>query len=245
MHRHLCESSPLDVTSRATCNEVHFGTLTLRMPDPILESSQPTRSLDSSFLLRTRESQSLLPRRLPELILDRSLRQNRQCQDFLSYLTSKITPEVLAQHNLKLSIVGCGDWELIKPYRENLATPFDIYADPTKETYVALGMTLRTLDMGGKTPEYQKSGMIGNIFGSIVKAFKIGGIFGSVSLSLRLSKSRSTESESCITTSNFFRKNAGDQKQLGGEFVFASECPNQSLAFLHNGCEDIADLFNL
>ncbi|GAA5829740.1 hypothetical protein JCM3766R1_001285 [Sporobolomyces carnicolor] len=120
------------------------------------------------------------------------------CQDFLSYLTSKITPEVLAQHNLKLSIVGCGDWELIKPYRENLATPFDIYADPTKETYVALGMTLRTLDMGGKTPEYQKSGMIGNIFGSIVKAFKIGGIFG---------------------------KNAGDQKQLGGEFVFANGEP--------------------
>ncbi|GAA5907808.1 peroxiredoxin-like family protein [Sporobolomyces salmoneus] len=120
------------------------------------------------------------------------------CQDFISYLTSKITPEVLQQHNLKLSIIGCGDWELIKPYRQNLATPFEIYADPTKETYIALGMTLRTLDMGSKTPEYQKGGMIGNVLNSIMKAFKIGGIFG---------------------------KNAGDQKQLGGEFVFADGQP--------------------
>lgn len=57
-----------------------------------------------------------------------------------------------------------------------MGTPFEIYADPTKETYVALGMTLRTLDMGNKQPEYQKSGIIGNIFNSIVKAFKIGSI---------------------------------------------------------------------
>ncbi|GAA5890266.1 hypothetical protein JCM16303_002881 [Sporobolomyces ruberrimus] len=109
-----------------------------------------------------------------------------------------ITPAVLQQNNLKLSIVGCGDWELIKPYRENLGTPFEIYADPTKETYVALGMTLRTLDMGNKQPEYQKSGIIGNIFNSIVKAFKIGSILS---------------------------KNAGDQKQLGGEFVFVNGQP--------------------
>lgn len=120
------------------------------------------------------------------------------CQDFLSYLTSKISPQTLRQHNLKLSIIGCGDWELIKPYRENLGTPFEIYADPTKDSYVALGMTLRTLDMGNKTPEYQRGGMIGNIFGSIMKAFKIGSIFS---------------------------KNAGDQKQLGGEFVFVNGEP--------------------
>ncbi|GAA5980262.1 hypothetical protein JCM5350_000890 [Sporobolomyces pararoseus] len=118
--------------------------------------------------------------------------------DFLSFLTSKVTPEVLEQHNIKLSIIGCGDWELIKPYRENLATPFTVYTDPTKDTYVALGMTLRTLDMGNKAPEYQRSGMIGNIFSSIVKAFKIGSIFS---------------------------KNAGDQKQLGGEFVFVNGEP--------------------
>lgn len=58
-------------------------------------------------------------------------------QDFISYLTSKITPAVLQQHNLKLSIVGCGDWELIKPYRDSLGTPFEIYSDPTKDSYVS------------------------------------------------------------------------------------------------------------
>jgi len=107
---------------------------------------------------------------------------------------------------------------LIKPYRESLGTPFEIYSDPTKDTYVsshcplqlslprligmtrmikvALGMTLRTLDMGQHNPEYQKNGMISNIFSSIARAFKIGSIF---------------------------TKKAGDQKQLGGEFVFVSE----------------------
>ncbi|GAA5960723.1 hypothetical protein JCM3765_007305 [Sporobolomyces pararoseus] len=120
------------------------------------------------------------------------------CQDFISYLTSKITPEVLQQNNIKLSIVGCGDWELIEPYRKNLGTPFEMYSDATKDTYIALGMTLRTLDMGNHNPEYQKNGMISNIFSSIVKAFKIGSIFS---------------------------KNAGDQKQLGGEFVFVNGEP--------------------
>ncbi|GAA5944924.1 peroxiredoxin-like family protein [Sporobolomyces koalae] len=139
------------------------------------------------------------------------------CQDFISYLTSKITPAVLQEHNLKLSIIGCGDWELIKPYRENLGTPFEIYSDPTKETYVALGMTLRTLDMGSHQPEYQSSGIIGNIFSSIVKAFKIGSIF---------------------------TKKAGDQKQLGGEFVFANGQPVYTHRMENTrGHAPLADLF--
>ncbi|GAA6059253.1 hypothetical protein JCM10212_006646 [Sporobolomyces blumeae] len=119
-------------------------------------------------------------------------------KDFISYLTSKISQEDLAQHRLKLSVIGCGDWELIKPYVQNLGSPFDFYADPTKKTYEALGMTLRTLDMGSKNPEYQKTGVLGNIFASITRAFKIGGIFG---------------------------KNSGDIKQLGGEFVFENGQP--------------------
>ena len=63
-------------------------------------------------------------------------------------------------------------------------------------------MTLRTLDMGNHNPEYQRNGMISNIFSSIARAFKIGSIF---------------------------TKKAGDQKQLGGEFVFVSESTSFSL----------------
>jgi hypothetical protein len=33
---------------------------------------------------------------------------------------------------------------------ELLGCPFEVYADPDKELYVALGMTLRTLDLGSE-----------------------------------------------------------------------------------------------
>lgn len=88
-------------------------------------------------------------------------------QEYLAYLTSHLPLALLEERHIKLSVIGCGAPSLIAPYRENLGTHFDIYADPTKKSYEALGMTLRTLDMGKETPEYQKTGFLGNIFGSI------------------------------------------------------------------------------
>ncbi|BGP16069.1 hypothetical protein JCM10213v2_004063 [Rhodosporidiobolus nylandii] len=119
-----------------------------------------------------------------------------RCQDYVSYLTFKIPASTLNAHNVKLSIVGCGDWKLAGPYRETLNTPFEVYADPTKKAYEVLGMTLRTLDMGKKAPEYMRGGVLGNVFGSIMSAFKM----------------RTTASP-------------GDIKQLGGEFVFQDGQP--------------------
>ncbi|KAL8286206.1 hypothetical protein RQP46_004694 [Phenoliferia psychrophenolica] len=115
------------------------------------------------------------------------------CQDYISYLGTKITPAMLDEAGVKLIIIGCGDSAMIKPYRALLETPFPIYADMSKKTYVALGMTLRTLDQGGpgNVPEYLKRGALGNVLVSIVNAFKLG----------KLSSK------------------SGDIKQLGGEFV--------------------------
>ncbi|GAA6021452.1 hypothetical protein JCM10207_004740 [Rhodosporidiobolus poonsookiae] len=113
-------------------------------------------------------------------------------QDYISYLTMHLPPALLASSSTKLSVVGCGDWKLAGPYKDNLDTPFEVYADPSKKTYEALGMTLRTLDMGSEKPAYVRQGMFWNALGSIVTAFKM----------------------KRVTTP------AGDIKQLGGEFVF-------------------------
>ncbi|BGP24589.1 hypothetical protein Rt10032_c03g1298 [Rhodotorula toruloides] len=113
------------------------------------------------------------------------------CQDYVSFLSHKLSPSFLAAANIKLSIVGCGDHKFIENYRKQLDCPFEIYADPTKKAYEALGMTHRTLDLGDKAPEYARGGMVSNVVGSIASAFKMG---------------RFTS--------------AGDIKQLGGEFVF-------------------------
>ncbi|GAA5978771.1 hypothetical protein JCM11641_006172 [Rhodosporidiobolus odoratus] len=118
------------------------------------------------------------------------------CQDYISYLTTHISASALSTSNVKLSIVGCGDWKLAGPYKETLGTPFEVYADLSKKSYEALGMTLRSLEAGKEKPEYQKSGFMSNVMGSIMSAFKMKTVASS-----------------------------GDMKQLGGEFVFRQGQP--------------------
>ncbi|GAA5910712.1 hypothetical protein JCM6882_002057 [Rhodosporidiobolus microsporus] len=118
-------------------------------------------------------------------------------QDYISFLTASLPPSLLAAHNLKISVIGCGDWKLIAPYRSTLGTPFEVYADSSRESYERLGMTLRTLDMGGVKPEYQKEGMFRNALSSIFRVF------------------------SAFKTP----MGGGDMKQLGGEFVFENGQP--------------------
>jgi len=113
------------------------------------------------------------------------------CQDYVAALTKAITPAQLEAANTKLIIVGCGSWTLAKPYRELLECPFPIYSSPGKEAYVVLGMTLRNLDRGKTSPSYVSRSLFGGIMGSVTNAFKMGKV-----------------------------ANAGDIKQLGGEFVF-------------------------
>ncbi|GAA5896998.1 hypothetical protein JCM8208_006136 [Rhodotorula glutinis] len=113
------------------------------------------------------------------------------CMDYLSFLSAHLPPSLLAEHSTKLVVIGCGSPSFIAPYRARLEFPFDVYADPDKKVYTAMGMTRRTLEMGDKAPEYLKSGMLGNVFGSIMSAFR----FGKVA-------------------------SPGDMKQVGGEFVF-------------------------
>ncbi|GAA5989647.1 hypothetical protein JCM10908_000571 [Rhodotorula pacifica] len=115
------------------------------------------------------------------------------CQDYLSLLASKLPPSLLAEHKVRLSVVGCGDYKMIDAYRDHLSCPFPIYSDESKKAYEVLGMTKRTYDLGAATPEYQKKGMGSTVWTSIGSFFKMGKL-----------------------------ANPGDSKQIGGEFAFSS-----------------------
>lgn len=133
-------------------------------------------------------------------------------QDYVSFLSHKLSPSSLAAANVKISIVGCGDHKFVDKYRQQLNCPFEIYADPSKKAYEALGMTHRTLDAGSKTPEYVRGGMVSNVVGSIAVR----------SLSF-FASSWCSANPAYIVQSAFKMgrfTSAGDIKQLGGEFVF-------------------------
>ncbi|KAH8928493.1 hypothetical protein BT69DRAFT_1277085 [Atractiella rhizophila] len=114
------------------------------------------------------------------------------CQQYVQAWTDEVKASVLEEAGVKLVFIGCGDYKLIKPYRSLLSTPYAIYADPTKSTYIALGMTLRTLEKGEDPTYLKKRGWAG------IKD----SIFDGLSMGLK------------------YIGKQGDMKQLGGDFIF-------------------------
>lgn len=89
-------------------------------------------------------------------------------------------------------MVGCGDPALIDMYASESGSPFPIYTDPTRRLYEELGM-VKTLALGHR-PAYMRKSLIKSSLDSIfqgVKHIKSG-------LAIR----------------------GGDQRQIGGEFLF-------------------------
>lgn len=62
------------------------------------------------------------------------------CQDMVAFISHKLPPATLSAHGAKLIIVGNGAPGLIKPYKDLLDAPYDIYTDPDRKVYAALGM---------------------------------------------------------------------------------------------------------
>lgn len=114
------------------------------------------------------------------------------CQEYLRTLSSSITPEELLRLPTPtfITVIGCGQPELIEQYAEISNCPFPIYADPTRKLYDYLYMT-RTWDLG-KKPQYFQSNVLATSIQSIAQALKTG------SKALK----------------------GGDFKQVGGEFMF-------------------------
>ncbi|KAJ8077139.1 hypothetical protein PM082_001567 [Marasmius tenuissimus] len=95
------------------------------------------------------------------------------CQDYMISISRNISPDVLKNEGVKLVVVGNGHYDLIKPYRRIFRTPFEVYTDPTLETYVALGMTLCTVEKGPKA-QYVRHGTIGGVGMVVANAIKTG-----------------------------------------------------------------------
>lgn len=118
----------------------------------------------------------------------------QNCQEYLRSLSASITAESLLQLPIPtfIAVVGCGDPGLIDMYASETACPFPIYADPTRKLYQELGM-IKTLALGTR-PAYMNKSIFKSSVDSIVQGVK--------------------------QIKNGLVLKAGDQRQIGGEFLF-------------------------
>ncbi|CDS02225.1 hypothetical protein [Sporisorium scitamineum] len=124
------------------------------------------------------------------------------CQQFAMSVRN-IDPLPLKTANLDFVIVGQGDWHVIKAYREVMQVQYPMFADPKRNVYRALGMTLRTNDANPvcARPDYASMSMTKGILVAIKK-----GLF------------------------DMPIRNPGDMKLLGGDFILG---PGLQCSFTH------------
>ncbi|KAI0134497.1 hypothetical protein BJ170DRAFT_679385 [Xylariales sp. AK1849] len=117
------------------------------------------------------------------------------CQEYLRTLSASITPDGLLGMPVSTSIavIGCGSHKLIKSYLEQTNCPYPVYADNTQHLYKELGM-IRTLSAGVRPAYMQHRSMAQTVASGITQALR------QVKSGLVLQM--------------------GDQKQVGGEFLF-------------------------
>jgi hypothetical protein len=125
----------------------------------------------------------------------------QNCQEYLRQLSAAIPPESLLQLPVSTSIavVGCGSPKLIKAYLQETGCPYPVYADNTQHLYRELGM-IRTLSAGDRPAYMQNRNMAQTVVSGIAQALK------QVKSGLVLQM--------------------GDQKQVGGEFLFEPASQN-------------------
>ncbi|EFX03882.1 hypothetical protein CMQ_810 [Grosmannia clavigera kw1407] len=120
------------------------------------------------------------------------------CQEYLRVLSASITADALARAAggaARIVVVGCGEPPLIDMYAEAAACAFPIYADPTRQLYDELDM-VSTLALGEKPAYMGRTSMWASIVRSISQGLR------QIPQGLVLK--------------------AGNQRQVGGEFLFES-----------------------
>ncbi|KAL7623017.1 hypothetical protein AAE478_006696 [Parahypoxylon ruwenzoriense] len=117
------------------------------------------------------------------------------CQEYLRTLSASITPDALLQLPIStfIAVVGCGAPELINSYIQETDCPFPVYADPTRRLYTELGM-VRTLAPGSRPAYLQGKSLAHTVVSGVVQGLK-------------------------QVKSGLVMK-MGDQRQVGGEFLF-------------------------
>ncbi|KAJ3485242.1 hypothetical protein NLG97_g6858 [Lecanicillium saksenae] len=116
------------------------------------------------------------------------------CQEYIRALAESISSEALLGLPVSTSIViiGCGDPQLIDMYVEATQCPYPLYTDPKSALFDALGM-MKTLALGEK-PAYMKMGFLKGVWTGLSQGLK------------QLPRGLALKS--------------GDQRQVGGEFLF-------------------------
>ncbi|KAG7443868.1 uncharacterized protein BT62DRAFT_971657 [Guyanagaster necrorhizus] len=117
------------------------------------------------------------------------------CKQYVEQLAS-VPKESLDKSNVRIIIIGCGHSDAISVYKESTKFPGQIYADPSRKLYHALGMNIETLAATPAWKEkrsYLKLGTFSNVVSSIFKGpLQTPGLIGK----------------------------QGNISQLGGDFVF-------------------------
>lgn len=124
----------------------------------------------------------------------------QNCQEYLRTLSASITPDALLQLPVStfIAVIGCGAPELINSYIQETGCPFPVYADPTRRLYDELGM-VRTLALGPRPAYMQGKSVAHTVISGVVQGLK-------------------------QVKSGLVMK-MGDQRQVGGEFLFEPAAP--------------------
>jgi len=113
------------------------------------------------------------------------------CQNYLIEL-AKVPKESFEAANTDVIVVGCGEWRIIKQYKEDTGYHYPVYADPNRGLYKTLGLTSSLAPPPANAP---KSSYAGSVVSTTIQSIWRG-------------------LKSPIA---FFK--GGDISQLGGDFV--------------------------
>ncbi|KAF2231711.1 hypothetical protein EV356DRAFT_451504 [Viridothelium virens] len=97
------------------------------------------------------------------------------CQEYLRTLSASITPSLLSSVSVPttITVIGCGQPDLIPLYVAATSCPYPIYCDPARSLYQTLGM-IRTLDLGKSRPDYIQRSILGAAVQSVIQGLRSG-----------------------------------------------------------------------
>ncbi|EIM90694.1 uncharacterized protein STEHIDRAFT_48803 [Stereum hirsutum FP-91666 SS1] len=140
------------------------------------------------------------------------------CQDYVSSIMHDVDHDALSRSGVKLVLVGCGSYGLIKSYRHIFDLPYPIYTDSSQQLYRALGLHMteeRSIPSHLAThmhPTHQGGGA------RYVKHKSVGAFAMVVRRALKVGMP--------------VWEKGGDAAQLGGEFVFGPD-KDRTCAYAH------------
>ncbi|TFY73429.1 hypothetical protein EWM64_g10583, partial [Hericium alpestre] len=83
---------------------------------------------------------------------------------------AQVPQDALKNASVNIAVMGCGEWKLIQNYKDMTGFQGEIYADPERKLYHALGMTtenLQSTPAGEKKRSYLTDGLVKNVLNSI------------------------------------------------------------------------------